>query len=244
MKKAYYEIRNGLPVNADIMSAIDGLEYIGYDVKPYTIENVLSGKMDLLARNNIFVGGLDCMSLLFKQIGKSPNPIDFPDEISSLVKRKLNVMSIEEAIETFRETNVPLFIKPVKTKLFDGILIEKEEYLNYFKGFEGEQVITSEKMDIYSEYRIYIYKNEIIYSANYSGNFEVLPDFDYIREIINAYCSAPIAYTIDVAICQDGINDIVELNDFWSIGNYGVNSWVYAQMLVDRYEQIINKKIQ
>jgi hypothetical protein len=240
--KAYFQIQDGLPLNTDIMSAIEGFQNLCYDIKLYNIVDVMSGKMDNLAKEHTFVGGLDCMSLLFKKIGKYPTPIDFPDEITKLVNRKIQVLNIDDVIEKFKKDLIPVFVKPVKTKLFDGILLEKLEYLNYFRGFEGIDVITSPKMNILSEYRVYIHKGKIVYSANYSGDFTLIPNYDYVQQIIYAYKSAPVAYTIDIAIVNnDGYiyNDIVEVNDFWSIGNYGLKCWDYAQMLIDRYNEIL-----
>jgi len=35
MKKIYAQLKNGLPINIDVQNAIDGFEYLGYDVDRY-----------------------------------------------------------------------------------------------------------------------------------------------------------------------------------------------------------------
>ena len=149
-------------------------------------------------------------------------------------------MPLNKAMAKFKTNGEPLFVKPVATKLFDGILLAKEEDLNYFSALSiNTEVYVSEKIDILSEYRIYVHHGKMIHSCCYEGNFRLTPDYSYIDKMISVYKSAPVAYTIDIAILNDGSNTLMECNDFWAIGSYGLKSWDYAQMLADRYEEII-----
>lgn len=251
MKKLYAQLNsNGLPINVDIQNAIDGFIYLGYDVIGFTETDVLSGKMDYRAKNNMFVGSIDGMTALFKNIDKYPVPIDFPDSIvlSGLLYRSIFTMTLDKFIEKFKQTNKPMFVKPVQTKLFDGVLISKEEHLNYLRGFDNPMVFVSDKIDIVSEFRAYVHNDKLVYCCNYSGDFKLNPNYDYINRLIENYKNAPVAYTIDVAILNDrnmttilngGGMTVVEFNDFWSIGSYGLYSIDYAKMLLDRYFEII-----
>ena len=53
----------------------------------------------------------------------------------------------------------------------------------------------------------------------------------------------PVAYTADVAILEDPVgdhhNEIVEFNDMWAIGNYGIENHLYLRLLRERYFQIM-----
>jgi hypothetical protein len=77
------------------------------------------------------------------------------------------------------------------------------------------------------------------YACNYSGAFLSVPDWTMVYKAIDLYKDAPVSYTIDVAILKDGSTEIVEFNDFWAIGSYGLSSDIYAQMLRDRYFEIV-----
>ena len=81
MKKVFVQVKNGYPINVDVQNAIDGFEYLGYDPISFTLEDVLVGKMDIRAKQNPFVGSIDGMTKLLKNIGKYPEPIDFPNSI-------------------------------------------------------------------------------------------------------------------------------------------------------------------
>lgn len=196
MKRVYVELKKGLPINVDIQNAIDGFEYLGYEIIGFRFEEVMSGKMDHKAKNNPFIGSIDMMTMLFKNINKFPTPIDFPESIinSGLLNRKITTMKLNDFVDAFKRTNKPMFVKPVQTKLFDGILISKEEHLSYLK-LENCDVFVCEPIEILSEHRIYVYNKKMIYSCNYSGDFKIFPDFDYVDKLINIYEEQPIAYS-------------------------------------------------
>lgn len=242
MKKVFVQTKNGLAINADIQNAIDGFEYLGYDIKCITLENIFSGTMDYAAQNNPFVCSIDGMRKILFNIKKTPAPMDFPKEIveSELVGRVVLKMFLHEAMNKFETTGVPLFVKPVVTKIFDGILLTKKEDLNYFGLMSiNPEVYISEKINIVSEHRVYVHHGKMVHCCCYDGDFKLSPDYTYIDKMISVYKSAPVAYTIDVAILDDGRNVLMEINDFWAIGSYGLKSWDYAQMLADRYNEII-----
>lgn len=239
--KAYVELKRGFPVNTDIQKAIDGFESLVYDIKTFTKEDIVLGlgKIDYAAMNNVFVGSIDTMTMLFNRLGKLPEPIDYPSFVlrDLLMTRDVDKIKMKDIIRHY--TTGEIFIKPVKTKLFDGMLVTKKEDLNYFKGFEEELVWGSDKIDIVSEWRAYVHNNKLIQCSNYSGDFTLAPDYTYIQKLIEGYDICPISYTIDVAVLKDGRTDVVEFNDFWAIGSYGLDSMKYSEMLRDRYFQIV-----
>ena len=241
MDKIYVQLKNGLPINVDIQNAIDGFEYLGYDIIGFTLEDVMCGRMDSRARNSPFVGSIDGMSMLFKNIGKYPVPIDFPDSIirSGLLNRDIVQMRLNDFVDAFKRTQKPMFVKPVQTKLFDGILISELDHLSYLR-LENCDVLVSEPLEILSEHRVYVHNRKVVYSCNYSGDFRISPDFGYVDRLVELYKGQPISYTIDVAILKDGTMTVIEFNDFWAIGSYGLYCIDYAKMLLDRYCEIVS----
>ena len=245
--KAYIEINknDGLPINVDVQLAVDGLIYLGYDILTFSKEDVETMRLQIVARTGEvpFIGSINTITRLLKHIGKYPTPLDFPTEIieSGLMNRPIFKMKLNDAICSFRSVDysVPMFIKPVETKLFDGILISKESQLNYFNGLNNPDIFMSDKINIVSEYRCYVHKGKLIYGCNYSGDFRVGLDYSYVDKLIKVYIDCPVSYTIDVAVLEDGKHTVIEVNDFWSIGGYGLSCYNYAEMLVDRWKEII-----
>lgn len=104
-------------------------------------------------------------------------------------------------------------------------------------------VYVSPVMDIISEWRVYVHNGEMVHSSNYAGDFMMTPDYGYVQELIDNYPDAPVAYTIDIGILANSQNAVIEFNDFYAISAYGLNCMKYAEMLVDRYNQIIKNNI-
>lgn len=248
MEKVFVQMKQGFPVNEDIQKAIDGFEYLGYEPTQVTMETMLSGALDYVCKKYPVVGSIDFMKSLFKRLGKLPEPIDFPEFIlnNNKLNREVSKTTLDNVLtvlnlESFTGRDTKLFVKPVETKLFDGILIGTlPSELHYFHNIKRDTPVwVSEKIDIASEYRVYVHNGKMLYACNYSGDFKISPDYSYVESLIKDYKSAPISYTIDVAIMKSGINTVVEFNDFWAIGGYGIAPWDYALMLKDRYFEIM-----
>lgn len=78
----------------------------------------------------------------------------------------------------------------------------------------------SDLIDIISEWRAFIFEGKLVGLNNYSGEFDIFPDVNRIRSMINAYKSQPVAFTLDVAISNNN-TVIIEVHDFFSCGLYG-----------------------
>lgn len=98
---------------------------------------------------------------------------------------------------------------------------------------EGNYQI-SDIIDITSEWRSFVYNGKMVGLQHYSGEFDVFPDVNKIRSMINNYKSQPISYTLDVAISN---NDtvIIEVHDFFSCGLYGFSEHKILPFMFSRW---------
>jgi len=87
---------------------------------------------------------------------------------------------------------------------------------------EGNYQI-SDLIDIQSEWRCFVYEGKLVGLQNYSGEFDIFPNVNIIKSMINMYESQPIAFTLDVAITNTNCTVIIEVHDFFSCGLYGFN---------------------
>ena len=99
----------------------------------------------------------------------------------------------------------------------------------------------SDLIEIDSEWRSFVYKNKLVGLQNYSGDFKIFPNVEKIETIINNYKSAPIAYTLDVAILTNNKTDIIEIHDFFSCGLYGFSD---RKILPYMFSRWFNDKIK
>jgi len=174
-----------------------------------------------------------------------------PNFIPESLKRKEFLNRKIALINEATEKKIKNTLKELQLEQF--FIKELEEY----KGFRGiindcsvklpldypRNVLLSEKMDIISEYRVFVYKDKLVGINNYSGEFNKLPDLYLIEEMINEYKSEkdrPMAYTLDVAITKEGKTALIEVHPFVSCGLYGFRRYdILPQMMITGYKNII-----
>lgn len=98
--------------------------------------------------------------------------------------------------------------------------------------------LLSEWVDIRSEFRVFVYRDQILAVQNYLGAPLVFPDAAKIIKMINQYKEdkgRPEAYTMDIAVLcrkdQSADTVILEIHPFVSCGLYGFNHPLIPDML-------------
>ena len=101
------------------------------------------------------------------------------------------------------------------------------------------EVLCSEVVHFDTEWRGFVLNQELIGLKHYKGDFGKIPDVSIIQAAIAKYTSAPAAYSIDVALTYAGKTVLVEINDAFALGSYGLDPVKYAQMIEARWDQIV-----
>lgn len=230
-----------LPHHFDVACALWGAIDSGLEYRLTSMEEVKSKKFfTQILKSRCFVGSVEFMTEVFNQIEKSP-------------RVKINSDRKSETMKLIDAKNLVLggtnkFIKPKQIKLFTGDVYDKY-YISSLDSYPDDtEVLVYEPFThpIVSEWRLYIHHNKIVDARNYSGDFKIMPNWIWIEKKLTNYKDFPIAYTIDVGILSsipfgssERENVIIEFNDMWAIGNYGMENKRYLRMLVDRYFEII-----
>jgi len=226
-----------LPHHFDCACALYGAIDNVMDYRLTTFDEVASGKFDTLIQRNLFVGSTEFMREVFKRI--KLEDVRLPKNSN----RDCTLMTLEEAHKIISNGG-KLFIKPVEIKLFTGLILDGMQYSCLSSLPPDTKVMAYEvfKSRVESEWRIYVRDNEMIDAKNYCGDWTISPNYDYVRSVIveNKF-SFPCAYTIDIGILENKENVVVEFNDMWAIGNYGIPNDIYLRALKKRYFQIIRK---
>lgn len=80
----------------------------------------------------------------------------------------------------------------------------------------------SEVVEVGSEWRVFVFHNEIQHIANYSGDCTLFPNVSTIKAMVGTYAgAAPVAYTLDVGVKPGGETFVMECHRFFSCGLYG-----------------------
>jgi len=220
-----------LPHHFDCACGLYGALDNAQDIRLTTFDEVQSGKFNQLIKSNVFIGSVEFMKEVFSKVGKTD--VRVPQNSN----RECKVMTLGEA-----KSIGDVFIKPFDIKLFTGFVLDKMIHTSISNIPDDTMVMVYDVFPspIKSEWRCYIHRDKVVDIHNYSGDFFTAPSKEYLESVINSNKSKfPIAYTIDIGVLENGDNVVVEYNDMWAIGNYGINNYDYFKLLRERYFEIV-----
>ena len=203
----------------------------------------------------LVVAGIETTEEYFHLCGvEVPKPLHIPPQLRTFAKRRYSVTTFGD-VKKSQYTKFPLFIKSYdRQKLFPSGVIQHRGTLKMDSIFnkvpDNTTVLISDYIDMSSEYRAFIRRGEIVGFKHYRGDFRLFPDFDFIDECIKAYTNAPASYCLDFAVSatplapavsRGMITDtvLVEANDMWSLGTYGLDGETYLSCLKARWYEIM-----
>lgn len=237
--KVYIRAFNNFPIADWAVSAYQGFKENQANIVFFEdIEEVPTSKY------NIVVTFIEETNKYLQRFGIDPKQaINIPKELRDYKWLKRDVQwttmgFLKAHPDVFK---FPLFVKPDgRAKEFVAGVVSKPELLPiYFNAINDEtRVLTSSIIDIVSEYRTYIIDGQIRGCKWYLGDHLVFPDAAFIKEAVDTYKSAPAGYSMDFAVLKDGSTVLVECNDGWSLGNYGLDHTVYSKLLATRWREM------
>jgi hypothetical protein len=232
--KAYIESLNGFPIADWGVSAYLGFKQSQMNVIFFEdIEEVPKSKY------NIVVACIETTNKYFERFGiPAKQALNIPPELMKYCHRDIDYMTMEEFK---RDTRLPIFVKPNgRAKEFVAGVITKEESRKFFFNDvpDNSPVLISECIDIVSEYRGYVYDKKLQGLYWYMGDFRKFVDCSIIDKAIEDYTTQPAGYSIDFGLTSDGRTVLIECNDGWSLGNYGLEAGKYCKLLTRRWIEI------
>ena len=231
-------------MEAEIRSLFDELQLRQISVRLF-VEKQLFRKRLPLSHNILVAGYIPVVLNALRQLGVAvPKPNDYPQSLQSFLRRRIWQSTVQDIICGFHNIYYsvmsPIFVKPCgKLKRFTGRVFESEQDLIYLEGISKRlPVYCSEVVQWLSEYRVFVIKSKIVGIQHYSGNPSI-----YINEDVVVNCvkcleesgEATAAYAIDFGVIEDGETALVELNDGFSIGSYGLDNAIYTDLIITRW---------
>lgn len=237
---------DGMPFTRNFYDLYQGFKELGEEIKLYNAGDVFSDTIPP-TEDNIVVGHIDqCRRHIQKITGQIVPDLDYPAELMPFMRRKVEKTTLGAIYNkvTQDEEFTPLFIKSVDQKHITGFVCRNfSDYARNCGGVEyTKQVYTSEVLDFKAEFRTYIHRHDIAACLRYKGDYDKAPNRETVEAMLYALrnIKMPVAYSIDVGIIDTGETVLVECNDGFALGNYGVPARRYAEMHRDRWYQMIN----
>ena len=242
--KVFLQREGGEFSNISYLTAWLGFKEFGYEIEFFEWKEI---DQLPLAQEHIVTGGIPAVMRCLQRLSiPLPELSNMPAELTPFAGRKFWWGTLADARQRTTETSIePFFMKPQPSdrKLFNGQVVRCFRDLLPTAGLPAETpIFGSEIVNFESEYRVFVLRGEVVGCKHYKGDFRRMIDFQTVDSAIAAFHSAPVAYGIDFGITDIGRTVLVEVNDSYSFGCYGLGPTRYAAMIESRWNEMVSMK--
>ena len=235
--RAFIPFKEHAPRNANCYAAWLEFYEMGIEIIPYFEPSDLSA----VQKEDIVVGGIGSCHAVLRSFGVAIPRINYPESLRPFLGRRLWRSTINQVNND--PGSWPLFVKPVEDKKFNGKVISGiSDLVGCGTSGENPPVVCSEIVQFRTEWRCFVRYGEILDVRPYRGDWRLHFDPSIIEETVEAYLSAPAGYGIDFGLTSDGRTLLVEVNDGYALGSYGLQHNLYAQLLSARWSELMGVK--
>lgn len=238
--KAYVEQVDGEFRNANVFTAWQGLEAMGFETLFFAPDDVEALELDAVTP---VVAGISAVWRALRGLGVRVGALEaIPRGLEPFAGRDFGECTLAQIRRRVGAKEAPVFIKPHADagKLFAGHVVSAFRDLIQTASCPGETVVWwSDALELRGEFRGFVWRGELVGWRHYFGDFKSALDFSRVEGAIGKWDSRPVACAMDWALTADGETVLVEVNDAYALGSYGLAPHVYAPMLVERWRQTV-----
>jgi hypothetical protein len=174
-----------------------------------------------------------------------PVSVDYPKWLCHTLGRNIRRGFLGDV----RASTAHVFVKPVYPKEFTGLVWEASatDRRKIVTQPDDVEVWISDLVNFRAEYRSYILNDVVIDVRFYKGDWSLAPDRRVVEDaaaILALKKESPRAYCLDWGIDRQGRTLLVEANDGYSLGHYGLNPVLYARMLSARWYEMATEGLE
>ena len=106
-----------------------------------------------------------------------------------------------------------------------------------------KEMYISEVLNIFSEWRVFVFNERIVGVKHYLGDPWAMPDKSVVYQMVREYTDCPAAYTLDVTVAADLYSGksstvVIEVHPFVSCGLYGFEGKELPKMLIQGFRWV------
>lgn len=242
LTRALIQKEDGRFINVNAFVADAGFRERGFEVASFEWREMRTGEVKL-DQETIVMGGVNAVKSALTQLGHvPPTAVDYPRGCEPFLKRRLwkTTWRAIRAMDWDTGSTPPVFVKPRhKHKAFTGLVVRRFSDLVRTARFEDDMELwASDPVNFVSEYRVFVLRNEIVGLKHYKGAPLVLPDVSVIQNLRAAVEDVPVAYGLDVGVTDNNQTLLIECNDGFALGGYGLSPIRYTELLLTRWEEM------
>ena len=236
-----------IPHSINMAAAMYGFHEMGAEIIPY---HLIDDIYDSVEREDIVLDYIDQCNAIFDKFRVNPALPDYPDALKQFMGRKVWRDTINSIASDEKKWSAGYFVKPVKDKAFTGKIISNiSDLIGCGSYSEDYEVIVSEPIDIVAEWRCFIRYDEILDARPYGSisridyqGYMYGYDSKKLKEMLEAFKNwedRPMGCSLDICKTREGRTLLVEINDAYALGFYGLPSVLYAKMISARWSQLL-----
>jgi hypothetical protein len=245
LRKVYIRHREGVPETVNFFAAYDGFRQLGVELAAFEGFGDIEAIGDLGPEVGIcgYIG--DVLAAL-RGIGRpAPAALDYPAELQEFFVVEHHLSTMGEVRRGGRT-----FVKPVEHKRFTGLIWDPADAAArravVTVSSDTPVWIAEELPPIVSEYRVFVLDGAIVGVKHYKGNWAEPPSRKAVDgAVATSFAGAPRAYSLDFAVCSTvfgPVTVLIEVNDAFALGCYGLESTSYAKIIAARWEELAAKE--
>ena len=229
----------------DQLDLYDGYLALGYTTKLISASEIYTNKHSI-TKDDVFGGHVQLCQYIWKQL-KVADPCipNYPEELKEYFGRSIRKMKFKSFLKILQENEnfgKIYFVKPVANKLFTGFTcVTERECCSKTNCSNNTDVYVSSYVNFGAEFRAYVYKGKVVDCFRYWGDdWKVITPHMNIEEMVSKLKVNAIFYSLDVGIDTDKQRTLLmEVNDGYALGNYGLQAVDYAKYSSNRWLEIV-----
>ena len=220
-------------------AAYRGFETRGYEICPFIAADVES--LDLNGETPV-VAGIPTVWRALRHLGiEVPQLEPIPADLKAFAGREFGLSTLGAIRQRTLDEAPPIFIKPRAGggKLFEGQVVRAFGDLLPTVHLPDEAPIWwSDVVDFRGEFRGFVCNGELVGFRHYAGDFRLPVDFGPVETAIRSWSELPRGCSLDWGTTGDGRTLLIEVNDGYSLGSYGLMPTLYANLLASRWREV------
>jgi hypothetical protein len=231
--------------NSSLYVAAQGFDLRGREVVRMTADEI-EGRNP--RPEDLVFGGVDAVRGYLGRLGCEPPELDYPERLRPFLDRSFEITTLREIRSRYNDPGPPVFIKPVQQKLFTGHTVSRfRDLIRTTEHDSTTPIYVVEHIEFVSEWRFYCEGNKVVGAGHYNGDslqFPLPGSVAHAAFIFAKADDAPIAYGLDFGVCEDGETRLVEVNDMFALGSYGLKPMQYSHLIERRWNQLVANVVQ
>lgn len=228
--------KNNEYMSVNFAVAAKGFHDMGWEIIGY---KQLTTIVSDLQRDDIVVDFGDESRQALQALGVTPPAFaTYPDPLRSFLGRQIWTSTINTIAA--QPEQWPVFVKPRdESKKFTGVLVRSpRDLIGCGDPNTDTPVWCAAPVRFQREWRCFVRYGSILDVRPYKGDWRVSYDARVIEAAVAAWSDQPRGWALDIGVDAQGRTLVVEANDGFALGAYGLVPHDYARLLSARWTEL------